>query len=124
MKNMKIKVERTNIEDKFLAYNIAKSSRGVKASKFIDTPFIVKGYVETKNTISDFFDSGEVEEMYCLTLITDDNKMIGTNSPTLISNFFDLLEVMKDCGIKITDRQFIIRQGKGRNGTFSTIETI
>lgn len=123
MKQMKIKVERTNIEDKFNAYSIAKSSRGVKASEYSDIPFTIQQYVETKNTINDL-DSGEVNEMNCLTLIVDDGQMIGTNSPTLISNFFDLVEVMNDIGLKITDKQFIIRKGKGKNGTFSTIETI
>ena len=123
MKNMKITVERTNIDDKFIAYATAKSSRGVKASEYVDVPFTVKEYVETHNVITDL-DSGEINEMNCLTLIVDDGQMIGTNSPTLISNFFDLVEVMKDVGLKITDRQFIIRKGKGKNGTFSTIETI
>lgn len=123
MKQMIIKVERTNVEDKFNAYSIAKSSRGVKASEYIDIPFTIQQYVETKNTITDL-DSGEINEMNCLTLIVDDGQMIGTNSPTLISNFFDLVEVMNDVGLKITDKQFIIRKGKGKNGTFSTIETI
>lgn len=123
MKQMKIKVERTNVEDKFNAYSIAKSSRGVKASEYVDIPFTIQQYVETKNTVTDL-ESGEVNEMNCLTLLVDDGQMIGTNSPTLITNFFDLVEVMNDVGLKITDKQFIIRKGKGKNGSFSTIETI
>lgn len=123
MKNMKITVQRTNIDDKFIAYATAKSSRGVKASEYVDLPFTVEEYVETRNAITDL-DSGEVNEMNCLTLITEDGQMIGTNSPTLISNFFDLVELMEDYGLKITDKQFIIRKGKGKNGTFSTIEAI
>lgn len=123
MKQMKIMVERTNVEDKFTAYSIAKSSRGVKASEYVDLPFTVEEYVETHNVITDL-DSGEVKEMNCLTLITEDGQMIGTNSPTLISNFFDLVELMEDYDLEITDKQFIIRKGKGKNGTFSTIEAI
>ena len=122
MKQMKIEVKRTNVEG-FDAYALAKSSKGVKASDYTEMAFTLEKYLESKNTITDV-DTGEVESMTCLTIVATDGTVIGTNSPTFINAFFDLLDAFSDFGIDFSSRQLIISKGQGKRGTFNTINVL
>ena len=122
MKQMKIEVKRTNVEG-FDAYALAKTSKGVKASDYAEMPFTLEKYVESENTITDV-DTGEVETMTCLTIVATDGTIIGTNSPTFINTFFDLLHAFNEFGIDFKSRQLIITKGQGKRGTFNTINVL
>ena len=122
MKQMKIEVLRTNIEG-FDAYALAKSSRGVKASDYVELPFTCEKYVESKNTITDT-ETGEVTTMNCLTIVATDGTVIGTNSPTFINTFFDLMEAFSTYGVDLSSKQLIIIRGQGKRGTFNTISVL
>lgn len=119
-KRMKIEVEKTNLESEFDAYILAKSGNGIKASSFREIPFKVRDWVVTHNTIVDD-ETGEVKEMRCITIRTENNEVVGTNSNTMIDNFIEYVELMQDNNIDLSSREFMIVEGQGKNGKFNSI---
>ena len=127
-KELKRKIIGGNVEDKLVAFAITKMTNGMSAKDFIEIPFTAEKYLVTADTIADQ-DTGEVKEMTSLIIVGKDENgqsiAVGTNSPTVRKNFEEIVDVLKDAGLQISDRQMIIRQGISKNGrTFNSIQLV
>ena len=123
MKQLKINVVESSVEDKLRAYAIAKKADTIKASDYLETPFRVKDYVITENILTD--ETGEVSQpMTCITILTTDNETIGTNSKPLINGFKELMDIAKDSNTDFSTLELIITQQNGKNGRFNSISFV
>lgn len=127
-KELKRKIIGGNVEDKLMAFAITKKTDCMSAKDFIEIPFTAEKYVVTADTITDQ-DTGEVKEMTSLTIVGKDENgkpiAVGTNSPTVRKDFEEIVDVLKDAGLQISDRQMIIKQGISKNGrTFNSIQLV
>ena len=127
MKELRMKVIETNTDDKLKAFAIAKRKDTVKATDFVKVPFRCDYYVITENTITDT-ETGEVSTMNCITFLGSSDGTdvcIGTNSKSVIKDFKEILDLLKDMEQEINSVQLMINQGKSRNGnTFNGIEIV
>lgn len=124
MKQLKINVVESSVEDKLRAYAIAKKADTIKASDYLETPFKVKDYVITENVLTDD-ETGEVSQpMICITILTVDGETIGTNSKPLINCFKELMDIAKDIGTDFSTLELIITQQNGKNGRFNSISFV
>lgn len=120
-KQLKIKVVETNTEP-LKAMAIAKSNLSIPCKKFVDNVFKIKDYVFTKSQITTV-ETGEVEEMDCISFLTDAGEILGTNSKTIMNSFRELLDLCDDNDIDIATVDVIITSGTSKNGnTFYSLE--
>lgn len=127
-KELKRKIIGGNVEDKLMAFAITKKTDCMSAKDFIEIPFTAEKYVVTADEILDL-DTGEIQEMTSLTIVGKDENgqsiAVGTNSPTVRKHFEEIVDVLKDAGLQISDRQMIIKQGISKNGrTFNSIQLV
>ena len=66
------------------AMAIAKANGSIGCKNFVDNVFKIKEYVFTKSTIT-IIETGEVEEMDCISFLTDQGEILGTNSKTVMN---------------------------------------
>ena len=127
MKELRMKVIETNTDDKLKAFSIAKRKDTVKATDFVKVPFRCDYYVITENTITDN-ETGEVSTMECITFLGNSDGTdvcIGTNSKSVIKDFKEIMDLLKDMEQEINSVQLMINQGKSRSGnTFNGIEIV
>lgn len=127
MKELRMKVIETNTDDKLKAFAIAKRKDTLKATDFIKVPFRCDYYVITDNTITDT-ETGEVTTMNCITFLGNSDGTdvcIGTNSKSVIKDFKEILDLLKDMEQEINSVQLMINQGKSKSGnTFNGIEIV
>lgn len=120
-KQLKIKVVETNT-DPLKAMAIAKSNLSIQCKKFVDNVFKIKDYVFTKSQITTV-ETGEVEEMDCISFLTDGGEILGTNSKTIMNSFRELLDLCNDNDIDIATVDVIITSGTSKSGnTFYSLE--
>lgn len=127
MKELRMRILETNTDDKLKAFAIAKRKDTVKATDFVKVPFRCDYYVITENTITDT-ETGEVTSMNCITFLgnSDGTEVcIGTNSKSVIKDFREIMDLLKDMEQEINSVQLMINQGKSRSGnTFNGIEIV
>lgn len=127
MKELRMRILETNTDDKLKAFAIAKRKDTVKASDFVKVPFRCDFFVITENTITDT-ETGEVSTMNCITFLGSSDGTdvcIGTNSKSVIKDFEEIMDLLKDMGQDIDSVQLMINQGKSRSGnTFNGIEIV
>lgn len=127
MKELRMKILETNTDDKLKAFAIAKRKDTVKATDFVKVPFRCDYYVITENTFTDT-ETGEVATMNCITFSGNSDGTdicIGTNSKSVIKDFKEILDLLKDMEQEINSVQLMINQGKSRSGnTFNGIEIV
>lgn len=120
-KQLKIKVVETNT-DPLKAMAIAKSNSSIACKKFVDNVFKIKDYVFTKSQVTTV-ETGEVEEMDCISFLTDAGEILGTNSKTIMNSFRELLDLCDDNDIDIATVDVIITSGTSKSGnTFYSLE--
>lgn len=120
-KQLKIKVVESNTEP-LRAMAIAKSNLSIPCKKFIDNVFKIKDYVFTKSQIT-ILETGELEEMDCISFLTDDGEILGTNSKTIMNSFRELLDLCDDNDIDLATVDVIITSGTSKSGnTFYSLE--
>ena len=76
-KQVTIKVVDSNASP-LKAMAIAKANGSIGCKNFVDNVFKIKEYVFTKSTITTI-ETGEVEEMDCISLLTDQGEILVTN---------------------------------------------
>lgn len=124
MKQLKINIVESSVNDKLRAYAIAKKADTLKASDYLETPFKCQDYVITENTLVDD-ETGEISEpMTCITILTVGGDTIGTNSKPLINGFNELMAIAKDSETNFKDLELIITQQNGKNGKFNAISFV
>lgn len=127
MKELRMKVIETNTDDKLKAFAIAKRKDTVKATDFVKVPFRCDYYVITENTITDS-ETDEVSTMECITFLGNSDGTdvcIGTNSKSVIKDFKEILDLLKDIEKEINSVELMINQGKSKSGnTFCGIEIV
>ena len=121
MKRIEKKIRETNFS-KLKAYAICNTSNAVRAKDYKNTEFSIDGYVVTDVKITD--DDDTTREMTSLCLLTTDGVIIATNSIPMLDNFYNMLAVMNDENINISDVKMIIREGKCKEGSFNSIEFV
>lgn len=120
-KQITIKVVDTNTHP-LKAMAIAKSNSSIGCKNFVENVFKIKEYVFTKSTITTV-ETGEVEEMDCISFLTDQGEILGTNSKTVMNSFKELLELCNDNGIDFTTVDVVITSGTSKSGnTFYSLE--
>lgn len=120
-KQITIKVVDTNTQP-LKAMAIAKSNSSIGCKNFVDNVFKIKEYVFTKSTIKTI-DTGEVEEMDCISFLTDQGEILGTNSKTVMNSFKELLDLCNDNAIDFTTVDVVITSGTSKSGnTFYSLE--
>lgn len=120
-KQLKIKVLETNAEP-LKAMAIAKSNKSIACKKFVDNVFKVKNYVFTQSQITDI-ETGEVETMDCISFLTDQEEILGTNSKTIMNSFRELKELCEENSIDISNIEVVITSGTSKAGnTFYSLE--
>lgn len=120
-KQVTIKVVDTNASP-LKAMAIAKSNGSIGCKNFVDNVFKIKEYVFTKSTITTI-ETGEVEEMDCISLLTDQGEILGTNSKTVMNSFRELLDLCSDNAIDFTTVDVVITSGTSKSGnTFYSLE--
>ena len=120
-KQVTIKVVDTNTQP-LKAMAIAKSNFSIGCKNFVDNVFKIKEYVFTKSTITKV-ETGEVEEMDCISFLTDQGEILGTNSKTVMNSFKEILDLCNDNGIDFTTVDVVITSGTSKSGnTFYSLE--
>ena len=120
-KQVRIKVVDTNTQP-LKAMAIAKSNASIGCKNFVDNVFKIKEYVFTNSTITTI-ETGEVEEMECISFLTDQGEILGTNSKTVMNSFKEILDLCKDNGIDFTTVDVVITSGTSKSGnTFYSLE--
>lgn len=120
-KQVTIKVVDSNTSP-LKAMAIAKSNSSIGCKNFVDNVFKIKEYVFTKSIITTI-ETGEVEEMDCISLLTDQGEILGTNSKTVINSFIELLDLCNDNAIDFTTVDVVITSGTSKSGnTFYSLE--
>lgn len=114
MKETKVTIINTNLSN-FNARSIAKNSKGKKASEFLQVPFKIKGYVESKMVVTDT-ENGQVDEYHSITFVTNTNECVGTNSQNVIESFGDYLTDLEMDGIALESVTWEFLQQKSNNG--------
>lgn len=119
-KQVTIKVVESNASP-LKAMAIAKANGSIGCKNFVDNVFKIKEYVFTKSTITN--ETGEVEEMDCISFLTDQGEILGTNSKTVMNSFRELLELCNDNDIDFTTVDVVITSGTSKSGnTFYSLE--
>lgn len=121
MKRISKKIRESNFTN-LKAYAICNASNAVCAKDYRNTEFSIDGYVVTDVQITD--DDDTTREMTTLCLLTTDGVIIATNSNTMLDNFYDMLDVMTDENMNISDAKMVIREGKCKEGSFNSIEFV
>lgn len=104
------------------AMAIAKANGSIGCKNFVDNVFKIKEYVFTKSTVTTI-ETGEVEEMDCISFLTEQGEIIGTNSKTVMNSFRELLDLCCDNGIDFTTVDVVITSGTSKSGnTFYSLE--
>ena len=120
-KQVTIKVVESNAAP-LKAMAIAKANSSIGCKNFVDNVFKIKEYVFTKSTITTI-ETGEVEEMECISLLTDQGEILGTNSKTVMNSFRELLDLCNDNAIDFTTVDVVITSGTSKSGnTFYSLE--
>ena len=120
-KQLKIKVVETNAEP-LKAMAIAKSNTSIACKKFVDNVFKIQNYVFTQSQITEI-ETGEVELMDCISFLTDQGEILGTNSKTIMNSFRELKELCDDNSIDITAVDVVLTSGTSKAGnTFYSLE--
>lgn len=124
MKHLTMHIKETNL-GKVQAYGVAKSSESYPAKECVDTQFNIKGYVLADTEISND-ETGEVKTSMSLSILTNDGHIIGTNSPTIINNLKELIEMVNDDeSLELEDITCKISTGKAKSGnTFYSLDVV
>ena len=124
MKHLTLKINQTNL-GKLEAYAIVKSSESYPAKECVGNEFKIKGYVLADTTIDDNV-TGEVKDGQSLSILTEDGHIIGTNSPTIINNLFEIVNMINDDEeLQLEDITCKIVSGKSKNGnTFYSLDVV
>ena len=118
-KQVTIKVVDSNTSP-LKAMAIAKANGSIGCKNFVDNVFKIKEYVITKSTITN--ETGEVE-MDCISFLTDQGDILGTNSKTVMNSFKELLDLCTDNDIDFTTVDVVITSGTSKSGnTFYSLE--
>lgn len=121
MKKIEKKIEETNMS-RLKAYALCNAVNAVHAKDYKNKEFSVDGYVIAGVKITD--DDDTVREMTSLCLLTTDGVIIATNSIPMLDNFYNMLTVLKEENINLSDVKMVIRDGKCREGSFNSIEFV
>lgn len=122
-KQLKIKLVESNVEP-LKAMAIAKSNNSIPCKKFVETVFKIQYYVITQSQITEI-ETGEVELMDCISFLTDDGEILGTNSKTIINTFKELKELCDDNSIDFTRVDVVITSGTSKSGKpFYSLEAV
>lgn len=122
-KQLKIKLVESNVEP-LKAMAIAKSNNSIPCKKFLETVFKIKYYVFTQSQITEI-ETGEVELMDCISFLTDEGEVLGTNSKTIMNSFRELKELCDDNSIDFTTVDVVITSGTSKSGNpFYSLEAI
>ena len=121
MKKIEKKIKATNMT-KLKAYALCNASNAVHAKDYRNNEFIADGYAVASVKITD--DDDSVREMITLCILTTDGVIIATNSLTMLDNFYDMLAVLKEENLNLSDVKMVIRDGKCREGSFNSIEFV
>ena len=121
MKKIEKKIEETNMS-KLKAYALCNAVNAVRAKDYKNKEFSVDGYVIAGVKITD--DDDTVREMTSLCLLTTDGVIIATNSIPMLDNFYNMLAVLREENINISDVKMIIKDGKCKEGSFNSIEFV
>lgn len=113
-KQLKIKVVESNVEP-LKAMAIAKSNKSIPCKKFVDNVFKIKYYVFTQSQITEI-ETGEVEIMDCISFLTSEGEILGTNSKTIMNSFRELKELCDDNSIDFTTVDVVITSGTSKSG--------
>lgn len=114
MKETKVTIINTNLNN-FNARSIAKNSKGKKASEFLNIPFKIKGFVESKMVVTNT-DNGQIDEYHSITFVTTTNECVGTTSQNVIDTFSDYLSDLESDGIELNTVTWEFTQQKSNNG--------
>ena len=82
----------------------------------------VDGYSVADVKIID--DDDTVREMTSLCILTTDGVIIATNSFPMLDNFYNMLAVMKEENLNLSDVKMIIKEGKCKEGSYNSIEFV
>lgn len=121
MKKIEKRIDETNMS-KLKAYALCNASNAVHAKDYRNKEFIVDGYAVADVKITD--DDDTVREMASLCILTTDGVIIATNSITMLDSFYNMLAVLKDENLKLSDVKMIIKEGKCKEGSFNSIEFV
>lgn len=124
MKHLTLKINQTNL-GKVQAYAVAKSTESYPAKECVGNEFKIKGYVLADTTIQDD-ETGEVTHGQSLSILTNDGHIIGTNSPTIINNLFEIVNmIIDDEELQLEDITCKIVTGKSKTGnTFYSLDVV
>ena len=122
-KQLKMKLVESNVEP-LKAMAIAKSNNSIPCKKFLENVFKIKYYVFTQSQITEI-ETGEVELMDCISFLTDEGEILGSNSKTIMNSFRELKELCDDNSIDFTTVQVSITSGTSKSGNpFYSLEAV
>ena len=121
MKKIEKKVLASNFST-LKAYALCNASNAVHAKDYRNKEFIAEGYAVAGVKITD--DDDSVRNMTSLCILTTDGVIIATNSMTMLDNFYDMLAVLKEENLNLSDVKMIIKEGKCKEGSFNSIEFV
>ena len=121
MKKIEKKVLASNFSN-LKAYALCNAANAVHAKDYRNKEFIAEGYSVARVKITD--DDDSVREMTSLCILTTDGVIIATNSITMLDNFYDMLAVLKEENLNLSDVKMIIKEGKCKEGSFNSIEFV
>lgn len=121
MKKLEKKIIASNLST-LKAYALCNATNAVHAKDYRNKEFIVDGYSVADVKIID--DDDTVREMTSLCILTTDGVIIATNSFPMLDNFYNMLAVMKEENLNLSDVKMIIKEGKCKEGSYNSIEFV
>lgn len=121
MKQITKRLTDTNLS-KLKAYALSHAANSIRAKDYKNKEFTIEGYAVTHVKMTE--DDDSVREMDTLTLLTTDGTIIGTNSQTMLDMFYDMIAIIEDDKLDLSQTPMIIKEGKCREGSFNSLEFV